>query len=131
MDNKKNKKSLLYWLNNRIKLKKEIPLFTDMHTSTIDIHNLSKILVKLIIKNFYGIYNVGSRNKISKADFIMFYLKKINAKPNIKFVKTNNNLSENICRGRFLGLDVTKVERRLKIKMPTSQKVINNLIWKF
>tara|TARA_B100001057_G_scaffold500955_1_gene619181 strand:- start:20936 stop:21790 length:855 start_codon:yes stop_codon:yes gene_type:complete len=128
MDNKKNKKSFLYWLNNCVKLKKEIPLFTDMYTSTIDIQNLIKILVKLMIKNFHGIYNVGSRNKISKAEFGMIYLKKIKAKPIIKFVKTNHNLSKNIRRGRFLGLDVTKIEKRLNMKMPNTKKVINNLI---
>ena len=99
-----------------------------MYTSTIDIQSLIKILVKLMIKNFYGIYNVGSRNKISKADFGMIYLKKIKAKPNIKFVKTNHNLSKNIHRGRFLGLDVTKIEKRLNMKMPNTKKIINNLI---
>ena len=57
--------------------------------------------------------------------------KKINAKPNIKFVKTNNNFSENICRGRFLGLDVTKVERRLKIKMEESFKKLHETSEKY
>ena len=34
IDDKFNKKSFLYWLNKHIKIKKKIPLFFDMYTST-------------------------------------------------------------------------------------------------
>ncbi len=128
MENKKNKKSFLYWLDQCIKYKKEIKLFKDMYTSTIDLNCFIKILLKLIIKDSNGIFNIGSKNKTSKANFAKIYLKKIKSNPKIKLVNTNEFYYTNTFRGTFLGLDVKKIEKKLNLKMPDVKQVINNLI---
>ena len=46
MDNKKNKKRILYWLNNRIKLKKEIPVITIDGLASSGKSSVSKLLSK-------------------------------------------------------------------------------------
>lgn len=127
MDDKRNKKSFLNWLHKLIKNKIEIPLYKDMYTSTIDLRSLTKILIKLILKNSSGVFNIGSSEYISKKQFALKYFKKLKINPLFKNVKTNDKLQSTIKRGRFLGLNIKKIEKILKIKMPNSDKVINNL----
>ena len=127
MDDKRNKKSFLNWLHKLIRNKIEIPLYEDMYTSTIDLRSLTKILIKLILKDSTGVFNIGSREYISKKQFALKYFKKLKINPLFKNVKTNDKLKSPIKRGRFLGLNIKKIEKILKIKMPNSDKVINNL----
>ena len=98
-----------------------------MYTSTIDLRSLTKILIKLILKDSTGVFNIGSREYISKKQFALKYFKKLKINPLFKNVKTNDKLKSPIKRGRFLGLNIKKIEKILKIKMPNSDKVINNL----
>ena len=128
VDNKYNKKSFLYWLHKCARIKKKIPLFFDMYTSTIDLNTFSKILIKLIVSNSFGIYNVGSSEVLSKKDFALKYFKKLKIKPLYFETKTNNNTEILFERGKYLGLNIKKVEKQLNIKMPNSSKVINNLL---
>ncbi len=127
IDNKKNKKSFLFWLNILIKKEIEIPLFTDMYTSTIDVNTLCDILIKLIKKKINGTYNVGSKNCLSKKEFALKYFKKLNINPSYKDMFTNDNYRLKVKRGRYLGLNINKIEKKLKIKMPNINKVLKNL----
>ena len=99
-----------------------------MYTSTIDLNTFSKILIKLIVSNSFGIYNVGSSEVLSKKDFALKYFKKLKIKPLYFETKTNNNTEILFERGKYLGLNIKKVEKQLNIKMPNSSKVINNLL---
>ena len=58
------KSAFIDWL--MINIKKNIQLFNDMYTSTIDVKSCAKIIVELTVLKSKGIYNVGSRNHISK-----------------------------------------------------------------
>ena len=127
MLNKKSKKSFIYWLNENIKKKRLITLFEDMYTSTIDIKSLITIIKKLIIKNGNGTYNLGSSQCLSKLEFARKYFKLIKKKPKIKILKTNNDTNL-VLRGRYLGLNVNKIERKLNMNMPSTNKVLQNLL---
>jgi len=129
VDNRRNKKSFLNWLHHHIKNKKKIPLFFDMYTSTIDLETFVKILITLTVTNSFGIFNIGSNQILSKKEFALKYFKKLKIQPSYMDVKTNNSQEISFKRGRYLGLKIEKVEKRLKIKMPNSNKVINNLFY--
>ena len=129
IDNRFNKKSFLYWLHECIKNKINIPLFFDMYTSTIDLKTFSNTLIKLVMTNSFGTYNIGSNQILSKKDFALKYFKKLKIYPPHFDLQTNNNLEFLFKRGKHLGLNIQKIEKKLKIKMPNSNKVINNLFY--
>ncbi len=123
---KKNKKiSFLDSVILNLKKKHKISLFNDMYTSTIDVKTCATLIVKLILLNASGIYNIGSKDVISKQDFIINFAKRMKKKLNFDSVSSD---VLKVKRGKNLGMNVTKIENKLNIKMPTSKKVINNLV---
>ena len=121
----KKDRSFSDWINNSILKKKNIKLFTDMYTSTIDVKNCAKLLVKLAIKKSSGIYNLGRKDVLSKKEFALKFSKKIKKKIKFKDVSCETLL---VKRGKKLGLNVNKIEKKLGIKMPNSNRVIYNLV---
>ena len=119
------KPSFVDWIYLSIKKKKKIKLFYDMFTSTIDIESCARYILLLSLSNSIGIFNLGSRGQISKEKFALKFTKKLGLTLNYESVSTN---IFNINRGKNLGMNVNKIEKKLKIKMPTINKVISNLV---
>ena len=71
-------------------------------------------------------YNLGSSQCLSKLEFARKYFKLIK-KTKIKILKTNNDTNL-VLRGRYLGLNVNKIERKLNMNMPSTNKVLQNLL---
>ena len=96
-----------------------------MHTSTLDVDTCSKFIIKLSMINSKGIFNLGSRDVLSKENFgvkVAKYLKK-----KIIYQSTSCDIQK-VKRGKYLGLDVKKIEKKLGCKMPTSNRSIVNLL---
>ena len=124
---KKTTKNITFidWLNNhRVKKKNVINLFNDMYTSTIDVENCAKFIIKLIEQNFSGIYNLSSRYPVSKEKFALAFFKKMKIKLNYNSISVN---SLPVKRPKYLGMCVKKIEKDLGEKMPTLSQVINSL----
>ncbi len=121
----RKKGSFIDWIINNIRQKKNIYLFNDMYTSTLDVNTCSKFIIKLSMINSKGIFNLGSRDELSKEEFgikVAKYLKK-------KIIYKSMSCDiQKVKRGKFLSLDVKKIERKLSCKMPTSNKSIVNLL---
>lgn len=123
---KKNlNKTFVGWLLDNIKRKKKISLFNDFYVSTIDVNFCSKVIIKLIKKKAKGIYNIGSRKSISKERFAILFANKMGKKLNYNSVSSTKS---DIKRPKNITLDISKIERKLKILMPYPVAVINNLI---
>ena len=123
---KKNlNKTFVGWLLDNIKRKKKISLFNDFYVSTIDVNFCSKVIINLIKKKAKGIYNIGSRKSISKERFAILFANKMGKKLNYNSVSSTKS---DIKRPKNITLDISKIERKLKILMPYPVAVINNLI---
>ena len=123
---KKNlNKTFVGWLLDSIKRKKKISLFNDFYVSTIDVNFCSKVIIKLIKKKAKGIYNIGSRKSISKERFAILFANKMGKKLNYNSVSSTKS---DIKRPKNITMDISKIERKLKILMPYPVAVINNLI---
>jgi dTDP-4-dehydrorhamnose reductase len=123
----KNRTSLSDFFYNNIKEKNSIKIFEDSYFSPILMSTLSQILRELIERNIFGIYNLGSRNGMSKANFA----REIANHYNLEIV---NTISENaeyikgrVKRGLDLRLDVSLVEKVLGYKMRTLKEEIKLL----
>ena len=121
----KGKNSFIDWLIKNIKKRKTINLFHDMYTSTLDVKTCSKLIIELSNMNSKGTFNLGTRDMISKKEFAIklgkFYKKKF----------PYNSESCNIMsvpRGKNLGLDVNKIEKKLNKRMISSNQSIKNIL---
>ena len=112
------------WILDSIKTKKKIELFHDYYTSSINVNSFSKILFDLHKTGYKGIVNVGSREFISKADFIKRVFKKIDFS-DINFIRSSVDKLP-IQRAKNCGMNVNKAERLLNYKLPTIDDVIQS-----
>ena len=99
-----------------------------MYTSTIDVKSCAKIIIDLSSINSKGIYNIGTRDYLSKKEFAIKIFKKL--KKNIKFRSISCDIQKTP-RGKNLGLNVKKIENKIGYKMPTSEKAATNLVQEY
>ena len=123
----KNRTSLSDFFYKNIKKKNSIKIFEDSYFSPILMSTLSQILRELIERNIFGIYNLGSRNGMSKANFA----REIANHYNLEIVNTISQNAEYI-RGRVkrsldLRLDVSLLEKVLGYNMRTLKEEIKLL----
>tara|TARA_Y100000590_G_C15605432_1_gene971789 strand:- start:286 stop:1152 length:867 start_codon:yes stop_codon:yes gene_type:complete len=122
---KKNKGNL-NWFFEKIKKKQTINLFSDVYFSPLYINTLCQIISKICNKNTYGIFNVGSINKISKKNFYLMISKNLGLKILFKPVKLDNEIrkAKITKRPKNMSMNVDKFQKNLKIKLPTIRKEI-------
>ena len=121
----KKKYTFIDWLVKNIKLKKTIYLFNDMYTSTIDVNTCAEIIIELALLKSKGIYNLGCRNMISKEKFALYVSEFLNKKIYYKSVSCD---IQEVLRGKNLGLNVKKIEKKLSYKMPTSVQSVKKIL---
>lgn len=123
-----SKKTFVEWVLSSLKKSKQITLFQDFYTSSIDTYSFSKILLNIINadKSIYGLFNIASSEVCSKAEFIKIFAKVFNYKNN-RFCLGMVSSAKGVKRAESLGLDVSKIERVLDCKMPTTKEVIISL----
>ena len=125
---KNNNSTFIQWLYLNIMKKNLLTLFYDMYVSTLDAKYCSNIILKLMFSKASGIYNVASSDCISKKDFAILFAKKLNKK--IQYIEISCKRTD-IVRGKYLGLNIKKTEKKLNIKIINSKKVISNLAKEF
>lgn len=121
-----SKPTFFEWVHNSLINKSEISLFTDFYTSTISAELLAKYSIIASNIGLKGLINISSSDCISKKDFALLIAK--NLSMNFKLIKDSSVCDLEPKRANSLGLDCTKAEKMLKIKMPDSDQVIKNLI---
>jgi len=119
--------SFFEWLTKTLKKMETVNLYTNFFTSPISVNELGELLLKCYEKRLTGIYNIGSSEVINKYDFGIKTAEKFNFSiENISKSKLNNELSK-FDRALTLGLDVSKIEKDLNLKMPTIDQTLNRL----
>ena len=120
------KKSFSDWLYKKYKAKKKFYLFKDIIFNPVRIYTLTNIIYKIIIKNKFnniGIYNIGSKGKISKSDFAIFFAKKLKIY-NGKQVLCNSSKVLKVKRSKNMAMNINKFEKKFNIKLPSIQNEI-------
>ncbi len=119
------KKSFTDWIYKSFKSKKNFYLFEDVFFSPLSIKTLCK-MINLVVEKYdsvTGIYNIGSRKRMSKKEFAVFFAKKCGIyKNNFKAVKSSKFFK--IRRPQFMQMNINKFEKKFKIKLPNLKKEI-------
>ncbi len=119
------KKSFAEWVIKCIENRVQMDLFDDYKISSIDIYKFSELLFNSIEKDLTGTFNLGSREVFSKKEIILEFSKQMGIqlyKPSVKKSKFKTIRSQNC------GLDVSKIEKALKKKMPNLSEVVSNVL---
>lgn len=123
-----NNKTYSDWIFKNFRKKKKINLFYDVNFNPLRVKTILKIISSIIIKKKYsynGIYNLGSKDRILKSDFALYFAKRVGViNDNYKLIKVNQLLK--VKRSNNMYMDVSKFEKKFKIKLPLIKNEINN-----
>ena len=122
------KKSLSDWIITNLKKGKKISVFKNIFFSPIHTSTLNRLILTIIKKPSIGIFNVGSKNKISKANFAYKLCKSL--KFDVKQLKKTNYEKKTfgVERPLDMSLNVLKFEKKFKIKLPSVKSEILKLM---
>lgn len=122
------KDSLINWFLNELKKGKKVNLVTDINFNPLYVETLCFLIEKIVSrKNIKGIYNLGSKDRITKGGLLKNLAKKLNKNLNLfNFVKSNK-INFFAKRPNNMVMSVNKIEKTLKIKMPTIDSELNLL----
>tara|TARA_B100000787_G_scaffold164803_1_gene147932 strand:- start:1300 stop:2157 length:858 start_codon:yes stop_codon:yes gene_type:complete len=125
-------RGIINWMIKSFQKKETIYVIEDIFFNPLHISTFCKILSTLIEKKITGIYNLGSKNSISKANFIkkFFEINKVKYK---KFISVNYNQHKisKTPRPQYMIMNCKKLEKKLKIKMPNIFKEILKAKYEF
>ena len=114
----KNKSgSLNRFLKKSLKTKSCV-LFEDVYFNPLRIKTLAKIIKRIIKLNtlYPGLYNLASKNGLSKKSFYILIFKYLKRNVKVKSVKVNSYL--NTKRSNNMLMSVNKFESKFKIQLP-------------
>ena len=123
-------KSFSDWLYNSFKSNRKFFLFKDIVFNPVRIETLSNIVYKIIKNkklNNNGIYNIGSKGKISKSNFGIFFAKRLKIYNN-KEIACNSSEILKVKRPRNMSMNIRKFEKKFNIRLPSIKSEIINEI---
>ena len=122
----KNRLSFTDKIFNSSKNNKKIELFRDVRFSPVTFETLLKV-IRLIIKNIYGIYNLGSKYGMTKEDFGINFCKSLDM--NFNHINPNylKNMTNLVSRPFDMRLDSSKLEKKLNLKFTSTKNEIKRV----
>tara|TARA_Y100000766_G_C18895838_1_gene600872 strand:+ start:1444 stop:2286 length:843 start_codon:yes stop_codon:yes gene_type:complete len=108
--------------------KKDFTLFSDVYFSPLHMSTLTKYFFTIFEKKIFGVFNLGSANGLSKAEFGMAIAKNLNI--NIEHIKIgeSNKIIGRAHRPTDLRLNSEKIKNAMNIKIPDLMDEIGLLI---
>lgn len=105
----------------------ELNLFNDVYFSPVSIASLCEIILICITKKIPGVYNIGSKNGMSKELFILSFLKSCGLQ-NIKYKSISvDNLKLETLRPKDMRMNVSLFEKIYEYKLPTLKYEIESV----
>lgn len=119
--------SLSDWLVQSLNRGDPITVFDDVHFSPLSLQRLVQLLELLIVRRQQGVFNLGSREGMSKADFA-FALAGVLGLPTKNVSKgTSEKINLAAYRPKDMCMDSTRFEEVFGIQLPTLQEEIKSM----
>jgi dTDP-4-dehydrorhamnose reductase len=121
--------SLTDWLFRALSNGESIQVFDDVHFSPLTMNTLSMVIERVIQQKPIGVFNVGSHDGMSKADFA-FTFAKVNGLPTGKMTRTTTDKVTFLktYRPKDMRMDCTKFENAIGIKLPALKDEIERTV---
>lgn len=122
-----NRKSFSDWIIEKLKSGEDVSFFSDVFFSPLSMDTLAEMILFIIKKPSYGVYNLGSREGMSKAEFAQAIANKFNlSMQNAKSI-LSSSLNFKARRPLNMKMDVSLFEKEFDIKLPTLLEEIRRL----
>ena len=107
--------------------KSNLNLFKDVYFSPVSFNTIFKVIEILIKKKITGIYNLGTKNGMTKEEFAVYFCKCLNL--NNKYIIGNSLKDINLSAKRpgDMRLDSSKLEADLNIQLQNLRNEINSI----
>jgi dTDP-4-dehydrorhamnose reductase len=125
-----SKKSFTDWIYEKLKKNDEINGFIDSFYSPLSVETVAKIIKKIILKKLLcnsGIFNMGSKDGISKYNLIVDFSKKLGIYKKNLIKKNKINRMCKTKRSNYNRLNTNKFEKVFKIHLPFIKSEINKV----
>ena len=114
-----HRESLTDWVYYSLKEKKHLQAFDDVYFSPISMKILSEMIALVVQKKPIGIYNLGSNNGMSKADFDFAFAEYLKLPTNtMKRINLDQHKGLKANRPKNMLMDSSKFENELGLKLP-------------
>lgn len=111
--------SLTDWLYAELKQNNHISVFEDVWFNPLSIYFLCKMIELAVEKKIEGIFNLGSDNGMSKADFAFYFAKVLNLPTsNMKRAKVSDVKFLNAYRPKNMIMNLNKFKQKFNVKLP-------------
>ncbi len=104
-----------------------IKIFEDSMFSPLHMKTLADLILQISETDMTGVYNLGSREGMSKADFALALADHLGLNSDCATITQSTQIGGRAPRPRDMRIDVTKIEAALGVKMPTLQEEIEKL----
>jgi len=126
----KNRLSFSDWAEKAMENNESLKLFNDVYFSPLSLQTLVEV-ISFSLNNFIpGVYNVGSHNGMSKAEFVLKLADKKNMKISNYIKISVDDLGLSAVRPKEMMMDVTKFEKSFNLTLPTLDQEIDKHLLK-
>jgi dTDP-4-dehydrorhamnose reductase len=109
-----------------------IKVFDDVYFSPLSIKVLTEMIELVVQKKLFGIYNLGSSNGMSKADFDFAFAKYLELPTNtMKRINSSQATFLKAYRPKDMRMDSSKFENTLGLKLPNLEDLIEQLTFDY
>jgi len=123
------RESLSDWVFRSCTNKKSILVFKDVFFNPLSFTSLSEMISEVINQKPLGIFNLGTHNGISKADFAFKFANLLDLPTNM--MKRSNSTEAKflqVYRPKNMIMDISKFERVLGVSLPELDEEIVNIV---
>lgn len=123
-----HRSSLTDWLFNSLTERKSIQVFDDVLFSPLSMHTLAEMIALVLRKKITGIYNLGSRDGLSKADFAYCFAHELNLESHLMSRTTTDAVSFlKTYRPKDMRMDVGRFEQAFGVVLPSLKDEIKRV----
>lgn len=123
-----SRESLTDWVYNSMINGKQIQVLSDVYFSPLPITTLVQMIELIAQKKPIGIYNLGSNNGMSKADFVFRFAQSLKLPiNNITRIDSSQAKFLKAYRPKDMRMDCSKFENTLGVKLPNLHDLIQQL----
>jgi dTDP-4-dehydrorhamnose reductase len=125
----KKRKSFTDWLFESLKSEMKIKIFNDIFFSPLNMNSIANILDLIIKIKPIGVFNLGSHNGMSKAEFAYYFAEELGF-PRKYMLPISGKMSGLLKapRPKNMLMNLDKIESALNLKLPSLKEEINNCL---
>jgi dTDP-4-dehydrorhamnose reductase len=122
------RESFTDWVHKSMKFSKPVQVLNDVYFSPLSITKLVEMIELVVQKKPLGIYNLGSCNGMSKADFAFYFAESLGLPTNtMARIESREASFFSAYRPKDMRMDSTKFENELGVKLPELTEIIEQI----